>query len=122
MLKRTPLTLLAGFALVLLSHVVAFAQPVWEVANNVPATGVSGMTPLLRREAGSIGIVVNLNERSTVYYAIYMQADDPGVGSITAAAIKAGTTPGTKHATGSFVFGDGSYCRNVYPGNTLAQC
>jgi gliding motility-associated-like protein len=101
----------------------ALSQPVWEAAVNAPvATGVSGTTPLLRREVRSLGLVVNLDVASNVYFAAYRIGNDPGVGAITAAALKAGTTPGTKAAFGSFTYGDGTYCTNVYPNNTLGQC
>jgi len=104
----------------------AWAQPpVWDPIN--PSTlGVSGMAPQLRRESRTLSVVVNFNERARIYYAVYTTANDPGIGAITAAALKAGTTPGTRvtfaGSAQGLIFGDASYCRNPYPNSNPLEC
>lgn len=100
--------------LFLLVSLSSLAQPVWDPG-----------FPLVRAEARSLGMGVNLNMESTVYYVIYNASNtagntDPGANAFTAAQIKAGTTaPGgtNKIAAGSFNFGDGSYSITAPPAN-----
>lgn len=92
-----------------------------------PATlGVTGTAPKLRKENRTLSVVVNVSMKARIYYAVYTLANDPGIGAITAAALKAGTTPNAEHtfassATG-IIFGDASYCRSVYPAASPAEC
>jgi gliding motility-associated-like protein len=105
------------FILGLLVSAAAYAQPSWDAG-----------FPRLRPEVRSVGLGVNLDQASTVYYVVYNASGtagntDPGAAAFTAAQIKAGTTPpgGTNRvAFGSFNFGDNSYCRVGPPGCSSA--
>jgi gliding motility-associated-like protein len=86
---------------------IAYSQPVWD----------SGF-PALQSEARSIGLRVNLDRKSQVYYIVYrVTGAEPASGSLTAAQIRnPGTAPGSPTTSGNFAFGDASYCRITPPG------
>jgi hypothetical protein len=72
---------------------LVIAQPVWDPG-----------FPALQSEARSIGMRVNLDQVSTVYYIVYrVSGAEPASGSLTAAQIRnPGTAPAGSTTSGNF--------------------